>query len=84
MITSIATAPSLGPSKLGYIIYVGWIASVVNSLGSLGVPATRTKYMAEFMGKGDFGTALHILQNDDVADRLGHTWNNRMTPRDTR
>jgi len=84
MITSIATTPSLGPPKPGYIIYVGSIASVVNSLGSLGVPASRTKYMAEFIGMDDFGTARHILQNDDVADRLGHTGKNRMTPRDTR
>jgi O-antigen/teichoic acid export membrane protein len=60
MITSIAIARTLGPSKMGYIIYVSWIASVVGSLGGLGIPATTQKYMAEFLGRGDRGTARFI------------------------
>ena len=60
LITSIAIARTLGPSKMGYIIYVMWIASVVSSLGSLGIPATTRKYMAEFLGMGDRGTARYI------------------------
>jgi len=60
VITSIAIARTLGPSKMGYIIYVAWIAYVVGSLGSLGIPATTQKFMAEFIGKGDLGTARHI------------------------
>jgi len=60
LITSIAIARTLGPSKMGYIIYVAWIASVVSSLGGLGIPATTQKYMAEFLGMGDRGTARHI------------------------
>ena len=60
LITSIAIARTLGPSKMGYIIYVAWIASVVGSLGGLGIPATTQKYMAEFLGMGDRGTARHI------------------------
>jgi O-antigen/teichoic acid export membrane protein len=39
LITSIAIARSLGPSKMGYIIYVMWISSVVSSLGGLGIPS---------------------------------------------
>jgi O-antigen/teichoic acid export membrane protein len=58
--TSIAIARTLGPSKMGYIIYVSWIASVVSSLGSMGIPATTQKYMAEFLGMGDQGTARYI------------------------
>ena len=58
--TSVAIARTLGPSKMGYIIYVTWIASIVSSLGALGVPATTRKYMAEFLGAGDKGTARHI------------------------
>ncbi len=58
--TSIAIARTLGPSKMGYIIYVSWIASVVSSLGSMGTPATTQKYMAEFLGMGDQGTARYI------------------------
>ena len=55
--TSIAIARTLGPTKMGYIIYVIWIASVVSSLGGMGIPATTRKYMAEFLGMGDRGTA---------------------------
>ena len=61
LFTSIAIARTLGPSKMGYIIYVAWLASVVSSLGGLGIPATTQKYMAEFLGMGDRGTARHIF-----------------------
>lgn len=60
MVTSIAIARFLGPAKMGYIIYVAWLSSVVCSLGSLGIPSTTQKYMAEFIGMGDRGTARHI------------------------
>ena len=33
LFTSIAIARTLGPTKMGYIIYVSWIASVVSNLG---------------------------------------------------
>ena len=60
LFTSVAIARSLGPSKMGYIIYVTWIASIVSSLGGLGIPATTRKYMAEFLGRGDRATARYI------------------------
>jgi O-antigen/teichoic acid export membrane protein len=60
MFTSIAIARTLGPTKMGDIIYVIWIAGVVANLGSLGIPATMRKYMAEFLGKGDRGTARYV------------------------
>ena len=47
-------------SKNGYIIYVSYIALLVSSLGGLGIPATTRKYMAEFIGMGDRGTARYI------------------------
>jgi O-antigen/teichoic acid export membrane protein len=62
LFTSIAIARTLGPAKMGYIIYVIWIASVVSSLGGMGIPATTRKYMAEFLGRGDRGTARFIFQ----------------------
>ena len=58
--SSIAIARTLGPSKTGYIIYVSFIVGVVSSLGGFGIPATTRKYMAEFLGKGDRGTARFI------------------------
>jgi O-antigen/teichoic acid export membrane protein len=60
LFTSIAIARTLGPAKMGYIIYVAWLSSVASSLGGLGIPATTQKYMAEFLGMGDKGTARHI------------------------
>lgn len=60
LFTSIAIARTLGPSKNGYIVYVSFIAGVVSSLGGFGIPATTRKYMAEFLGKGDQGTARFI------------------------
>lgn len=58
--TSIAIARTLGPAKMGYIVYVTWIAWVVGALGGLGIPTTTRKYMAEFLGLGDRGTARYI------------------------
>jgi O-antigen/teichoic acid export membrane protein len=60
LFSSIAIARYLGPSKMGYIIYVMWIANVVGSLGGIGISATTRKYMAEFLGMGDRGTARYI------------------------
>ena len=60
LFTSIAIARTLGPSKMGYFIYVSWITTVVSSLGGMGIPATTQKYMAEFIGMGDRGTARYI------------------------
>lgn len=59
--TSIAIARALGPSKTGYIVYVSYIASVVSRLGTLGIAAAARKYMAEFLGMGDKGTARYIF-----------------------
>jgi O-antigen/teichoic acid export membrane protein len=60
LVTSIAVARTLGPTKTAYIIYVSYIASVVGSLGGVGIPATTRKYMAEYLGMGDLGTARYI------------------------
>lgn len=60
LFTSIAIARTLGPSKMGYIIFVAWIGSIVTSLGGLGIPSTMQKYMAEFLGMSDPGTARSI------------------------
>ena len=62
VITSIAIARTLGPSKMGYLIYVQWIVQVVGAIGSFGIPATTSKYMAEFLGRGDRGTGPQSLR----------------------
>jgi len=60
LVTSIAINRYLGPWKNAYLVYVSYIASLVCSLGSMGIPATTRKYMAEFIGMGDRGTARYI------------------------
>ena len=61
LVSSIAINRYLGPEKNGYIIYVNYIATLVSSLGGFGIPATTRKYMAEFIGMGDMGTARYIF-----------------------
>jgi O-antigen/teichoic acid export membrane protein len=61
LVSSIAINRYLGPAKNGYIVYVAYIAQLVSSLGGFGIPATTRKYMAEFIGMGDRGTARYIF-----------------------
>lgn len=60
LVTSIAIARTLGPTKMGYIIYVTWLTGIVGQLGSVGIPVTTRKYMAEYIGGGDYTTARFI------------------------
>lgn len=60
VVSSIAIARTLGPDKMAYLIYVTWISSVVSGVGALGLPTTTRKYMAEYLGMGDKGTARFI------------------------
>jgi len=61
LVSSIAINRYLGPEKNGYIVYVSYIAGLVSGLGGFGIPATTRKYMAEFIGIGDRGTARYIF-----------------------
>jgi O-antigen/teichoic acid export membrane protein len=60
LLTPIMIARTLGPEKNGYIIYVSFIANIVSNLGGFGIPAATRKYMAEYIGMGDRGTARYI------------------------
>jgi O-antigen/teichoic acid export membrane protein len=60
LITSVLVARALGPSRMGYIIYVMWMANIASSFGSIGIPATTRKYMAEYLGSGQQSTARFI------------------------
>ena len=60
LVSSIAINRYLGPQKNGYLVYVSYIANLVGALGAIGIPATTRKYMAEFIGRGDWGTARYI------------------------
>jgi O-antigen/teichoic acid export membrane protein len=58
--SNIAIARYLGPSKMGYMVFVSTLAGFTSLLGAMGIPQTTRKYMAEFIGKGDLGTARYI------------------------
>jgi O-antigen/teichoic acid export membrane protein len=61
LVSSILSNRYLGPEKVSYIVYIAYVASLVSSLGAFGIPATTRKYMAEFIGMGDRGTARYIF-----------------------
>src|SRR5579875_46554 len=62
LITSIAIARTLGPAQMGYVIYVAFIAQIASQVGSIGIPATTRKYMAEYLGAGSPGIARFIYR----------------------
>jgi O-antigen/teichoic acid export membrane protein len=74
LVTPIMIARTLGPEKNGYIIYLSYIASVVSGLGSLGIPATTRKYMAEYLGMGDRGTARYIYLRTLLLQMVWQRW----------
>lgn len=61
MVASIAMARVLGPHKLGYFNYVMWLANMSGLVGSAGIPTTTRKYMAEYIGRGELGTARAVF-----------------------
>jgi len=52
LLTTIAIARAIGPTRLGYFNLVFWLTSITCSVGSLGIPLTTFKYMGEFLGGG--------------------------------
>ncbi len=59
--SSIAIARTLGPTKTGYVVFISYVASIAGSFGGFGIPAATSKYMAEFVGRGDKATARYIF-----------------------
>ena len=52
LLTTVAIARVIGPSRLGYFNLIFWLTSITCSVGSLGIPLTTFKYMGEFLGGG--------------------------------
>src|SRR5947209_11699296 len=59
--TSIVVARSVGPTKLGYFLYLWWIAGVAGTVGSLGIPAATRKYMSEYFGREQMGVVRAVF-----------------------
>ncbi len=60
-LTSILVARSFGPATIGHFSFIVWVTSVSALIGSFGLPLTTRKYMAEYLGRGDGGTARAIF-----------------------
>ncbi len=67
LIASFLIARSLGPIRMGYIVYVLWVVNICSSLGGIGIPATTRKYMAEFLGSGQQAAARHVYRQTLLA-----------------
>src|SRR5580704_5391903 len=61
LFTSIVVARTFGPEKLGYFLYMWWLAGVAGMVGSLGIPAATRKYMSEYFGRGEMGIARTVF-----------------------
>ena len=59
--TSIVIARAIGPEKLGYFLYLWWIAGVAGTVGTLGIPTATRKYMSEYFGRGQMGIAKAVF-----------------------
>jgi O-antigen/teichoic acid export membrane protein len=59
--TSIPLARIIGPEKLGYFNYIAWLTAMSTTLGSLGIPSTCGKFMAEYIGRREEGVVHAIF-----------------------
>jgi O-antigen/teichoic acid export membrane protein len=58
--TSAIIARRLGPANMGVYGYAMWIVGTLGILANIGLPNALTKYIAEYMGSGDVGTAVRV------------------------
>jgi O-antigen/teichoic acid export membrane protein len=62
LLASVPVARMMGPEILGRYIYLVFVTNIAQRLANVGIPATAGKYMAEFLGRGDPGTAREIFR----------------------
>ncbi len=60
VLTSAIIARSLGPLDMGVYGYAMWIVGTLGVLASIGLPSALTKYVAEYLGSGQVGTAIRV------------------------
>ena len=59
-LTSVIVARVIGPQRLDQFNYVAWLTTITSALGTVGLPMTTRKYMAECLNRGDAGVARAI------------------------
>ena len=62
LIASVPVARVMGPSVLGHYIYLLFLTNTAQRLANCGLPATCCKYMAEFLGRQEYGIAHEVFR----------------------
>jgi O-antigen/teichoic acid export membrane protein len=77
LVVTIATAGivarALGPDKIGHYGFALWISVVVMSFSRHSVAATASKYLAEYLGRGDIAMAKALTRLAFVAEFISGT-----------
>jgi O-antigen/teichoic acid export membrane protein len=60
--TSAIMARTLGPANMGAYSYTIWLAGTLGILANIGLPAALTKFVSEFVGRGDSATAARLAK----------------------
>jgi O-antigen/teichoic acid export membrane protein len=63
LIASVPVARVMGPAIMGHYVYLVFITNMAQRLANVGIPATACKYMSEFLGRGDRGTARAVFRD---------------------
>jgi O-antigen/teichoic acid export membrane protein len=61
-LSSILVARYLGPVKTGVVSYAVWLAGLLGLAATLGLPGTITKYVSEYVGRGNTGAAGSVFR----------------------
>lgn len=63
LVTAILIARDLGPAGTGAYSFAYWLAVTLALLACIGLPATVTKYVAEYVGRGELDVARALGRN---------------------
>src|SRR5450432_2533170 len=58
--TSAILARTLGPGNMGVYSYAMWLVGTLGILANIGLPAALTKFVSEYMGRGDGAMAARL------------------------
>jgi O-antigen/teichoic acid export membrane protein len=58
--TSAILARTLGPGNMGIYGYAMWLVGTLGILANIGLPSALTKFVSEYMGRGDGAMAAHL------------------------
>jgi O-antigen/teichoic acid export membrane protein len=62
MTASVPVARVMGPNVLGHYVYLLFLTGTAQRLANFGIPATCRKYMAEYLGRHEYGVAHEVFR----------------------